>query len=148
MNRRLVIPVIAALWVVAVPATLIGIIVLGPYTHGNLNSEYQAGYVRTQQTVIGGPTTYRGPGLDSDVGVSTNPMTRGAQLLVGKGCATCHGLTGEGGPVGVRLTGVDASRMRTVTGNGPHGMPRFDPNSLSDDDLAAIAAYLASKGGT
>jgi mono/diheme cytochrome c family protein len=148
MNHRLVIPVLAALWVVAVPATLIGIIILGPYTHANLNREYQDTYVRTQQTVMDGPTAYAGPGLDRTFALSREPVARGGQLLVVRGCATCHGLVGEGGPVGVPLTGITAVKMRTVTSSGPHGMPRFDPNSLSDDDLTAIAAYLDAKGGT
>ena len=147
MNHRLVIPVFAALWVGAVPATLIAIIVLSPYTHGNLNSEFQDTYGRTQQIVIDGPTAYTGPGLDSSIQLSSDPVVRGGQLLVAKGCATCHGLAGEGGPVGVQLTGTKASKMRSVTSTGPYGMPRFDPNSLSDDDLTAMAAYLGSKGG-
>lgn len=147
MNRKLVIPLIAAIWVVAVPATLIGIILFGPYTHGNLATEYQAGYVRTQQIVIGTPTVYDGPGLDNSVVLSNDVVERGQQLLVGKGCATCHGLDGEGGPVGVPLTGADAARMRMITSQGPHGMPRFDASTLSDEDLSAIAAYIASKGG-
>ncbi|HEX8968558.1 MAG TPA: cytochrome c [Chloroflexota bacterium] len=147
MNRKLVIPVIAAAWVVAVPLTLIGIIIFGPYTHSNLAAAYQTAYIRTQQIVISMPTLYDGPGLDNTIVLSNEPVTRGGQLLVGKGCATCHGLDGEGGSVGVRLIGVDAARMRTITSTGPHGMPQFDANTLSDDDLAAIAAYLASKGG-
>ncbi len=147
MNRKLVIPVIAAIWVVAVPATLIGIIVFGPYTHGNLDTGYEAAYVRTEQIVVSTPTAYEGPGLDSGVGLSDDPVMEGGQLLVGKGCATCHGLNGEGGPVGVPLTGVSASTMRTITSMGPHGMPRFDASMLSDRDLADIAAYIASKGG-
>lgn len=148
MNRKLAIPVLAAVWVVAVPVTLIGIILFGPYTHGNLATEYQSAYVRTQQIVIGTPTAYEGPGLDSSTLVSRDPVQRGQELLVAKGCATCHGLNGEGGPVGVPLTGVDAARMRTVTSMGPHGMPQFDATALNDDDLSAIAAYIASQGGS
>lgn len=144
---KLVIPIIAAIWVVAVPATLIGIIVFGPYTHGNLATGYETGYVRTEQIVVSTPTGYEGPGLDNSVALSDDPVTRGSQLLVGKGCATCHGLDGEGGSVGVPLKGVNASSMRKITSIGPHGMPQFDANSLTDSDLAAIAAYIASKGG-
>ena len=147
MNRRLIIPLIAAVWVVVVPATLIGIILFGPYTHGNLATEYQSAYIRTQQIVIGTPTAYEGPGLDAGVAVSNDPVERGEQLLVGKGCATCHGISGEGGPVGVPLSGIDASRMRMITSTGSHGMPQFDASRLSDEDLSAIAAYIASKGG-
>ena len=148
MKGKLVIPIIAAVWVVAVPATLIGIIVFGPYTHGNLATGYQTDYARTQQIVVSAPSAYEGPGLDNSVLLSDDPVTRGGQLLVGKGCATCHGLNGEGSSVGVPLKGVDASTMRMITSMGPHGMPQFDANSLTDSDLAAIAAYIASKGGS
>ena len=147
MNGKLIIPVIAAIWVVAVPATLIGIIVFGPYTHDNLATGYETAYVRTEQLVVSTPTAYGGPGLDSSLVLSDDPVTRGSQLLVGKGCATCHGLNGEGGPVGVPLKGIDGSTMRMITSMGPHGMPKFDADRLTDGDLAAIAAYIASKGG-
>jgi mono/diheme cytochrome c family protein len=147
MNGRLVIPTIAGMWVVAVPATLIGIILFGPYTHGNLAAEYQPAYVRTEQIVVSPATPYGGPGLDSSVALSEDPVTRGSQLLVARGCATCHGLDGQGGPVGVRLTGLDASTLRMTTSMGPHGMPQFSSDSLTDDDLAAIVAYLNAKGG-
>jgi len=147
MNSRFVIPAIAAAWVIAVPATLIGIILLGPYTHGNLATEYQPAYVRTEQIVVSPATPYSGPGLDRSVVLSGDPVTRGSQLLVAKGCATCHGLDGQGGPVGVRLTGLDASMLRMTTSAGPHGMPQFSSDSLSDDDLAAIVAYIDTNGG-
>jgi len=147
MNSKFVIPAIAAMWVVGVPATLIGIILFGPYTHGNLAAEYQPGYVRTEQIVVSPASPYGGPGLDGSVILSDDPVTRGSQLLVAKGCATCHGLDGQGGPVGVRLTGLDAAMLRMTTSMGPHGMPQFSSDSLTDDDLAAIAAYINAHGG-
>jgi mono/diheme cytochrome c family protein len=147
MNSRFVIPVIAATWVVAVPATLIGIILFGPYTHGNLAAEYQPAYVRTDQIVVSPAIPYGGPGLDRSAVLSDDPVTRGSQLVVAKGCATCHGLDGQGGPVGVRLAGLDASVLRMTTSMGPHGMPQFSSDSLTDDDLAAIVAYINARGG-
>jgi mono/diheme cytochrome c family protein len=147
MNARLIIPTIALIWVVAVSATLIGIILLGPYTHGNLAAEYQPAYVRTEQILVGPAAVYDGPGLDSSVVLSDNPVTRGSQLLIAKGCATCHGLDGDGGPAGVQLKGHDASFLRMTTSRGPHGMPKFNSESLTDDDLAAIAAYVNAKAG-
>jgi mono/diheme cytochrome c family protein len=146
MNGRLLIPVIAAIWVAAVPATLIGIILFGPYTHGNLAADYQPTYIRTEQIVLSPPGPYDGPGLAPTATLSDDPVVRGSQLLVAKGCATCHGLDGQGGPVGVRLTGLDASVLRMTTTMGPHGMPRF-ADSLTDDNLAAIVAYLSTTKG-
>jgi mono/diheme cytochrome c family protein len=49
--------------------------------------------------------------------------------------------------VGVRLAGLDASVLRMTTSMGPHGMPQFSSDSLTDDDLAAIVAYINAKGG-
>jgi mono/diheme cytochrome c family protein len=146
MNSRLVIPIIAGVWVVVVPATLIGIILFGPYTHGNLASEYQAAYIRTQQIVVSPALPYDGPGLNSSVVLADDAVTRGGQLIVSKGCAACHGLDGQGGPVGVRLTGVDSPVLRMMTSMGPHGMPQFAADSLTDDDLGAISAYLKASG--
>lgn len=146
MNRKLIIPTIATGWVVAVPAVLIGIILFGPYTHSNLGNEYQSAYVRTEQIVVSPPVDYQGPGLDSSVALSDDPVTRGGQLMIGRGCATCHGLDGEGGPVGVRIIGVDPKLMRMTISTGPQGMPKFEASSLTDDDLAAIAAYVNRNG--
>jgi mono/diheme cytochrome c family protein len=144
MNRSFIIPSIAAAWVVAVPATLIGIVLFGPYTHGNLATDYQPAYVRTEQIVIAPPGAYAGPGLDSSIALSDEPVQRGAQLMVAKGCATCHGLTGEGGPVGVPLQKVDATTARMMTSMGANGMPQFSTETLSDEDLSAILAYVNS----
>jgi mono/diheme cytochrome c family protein len=48
--------------------------------------------------------------------------------------------------VGVRIIGMDPKLMRMTTSTGPEGMPRFDANSLTDDDVAAIAAYINRNG--
>jgi mono/diheme cytochrome c family protein len=145
MNGKFVIPTVAAIWVIAVPATLIGIILFGPYTHGNLANEYQSAYVRTEQIVVSPAVKYDGPGLDANVSLSDDPVRRGGQLMIARGCATCHGLDGQGGAVGVPLNGINASILRMTTSMGPHGMPQFAADSLTDDDLAAIAAYLNAR---
>ncbi|MDE3102457.1 MAG: cytochrome c, partial [Chloroflexota bacterium] len=62
-----------------------------------------------------------------------------------------HGLRGQGGVVGPQIAGVGASTIADRVRNGVAGMPRF-ANSLTDDDIAAIGAYLRSvappKSGT
>ncbi len=145
MNAKLVIPTVAAAWVVGVGATLIVIVVFSPYTHGNLAAAYEPGYERTAQIVVGPAIPYEGMGLDGRVALAADPAARGAELMVDKGCATCHGLDGKGTSVGVSLTGLSAAILRSTTTMGPHGMPAFAPSSLSDDDLAAIAAYVNAK---
>ncbi len=61
-------------------------------------------------------------------------------------CASCHGLDGRGGIVGPAIVETKAAKLRAVTQVGPQGMPAYAPGALTDDDLAAIAAYLAAMG--
>ena len=72
-------------------------------------------------------------------------LMRGQALMVTAGCATCHSLTGRGGPVGPSIVTADAKKLRTKTNTGTGGMPAYAPGALSDDDLSALAAYLASQ---
>ena len=65
-------------------------------------------------------------------------------------CASCHGANGEGG-VGVALNagvaaGMSEADIEAVILNGvPPTMPAFD--SLSDDEISAIAGYVKAEFG-
>jgi cytochrome c len=76
-------------------------------------------------------------------------------------CASCHGDKGEGG-VGDRLAGgqgtlATAKPMRTVGSYWPYAptlfdyirraMPQNAPQSLSNDDLYAVSAYVLNLNG-
>jgi S-disulfanyl-L-cysteine oxidoreductase SoxD len=76
-------------------------------------------------------------------------------------CAACHGTTGEGG-VGDRLVGgqgtlATSNPVRTVGSYWPYAptlfdyirraMPQNAPESLSNDDVYAVSAYILSLNG-
>jgi mono/diheme cytochrome c family protein len=75
---------------------------------------------------------------------ASDPAQLGKQLFVVEGCAGCHGLDGRGGVIGPSLIGTKVQKLRTMTNIGPQGMPAYAPGALSDQDLAAIAAFLNS----
>lgn len=58
-------------------------------------------------------------------------------------CARCHGETGQSTAIG-DIRGTSETRIRRVS-NGYEQMPRM---TLSEDDIRAIAAYLASLAAT
>lgn len=114
-----------------------------PYTHANLSAGYDAGYTRTDQILIGGSEAFRGVS-PSTANAGDAPAIRGASLYVTAGCVTCHGLAGLGGPVGPAIAGARREAVVQRARLGPDGMPRFDPDALTDEQLADIAAYLAT----
>lgn len=67
-------------------------------------------------------------------------------------CARCHGTNGEGtaaapptwGPDSYNI-GAGMARLRTAAGFIRHNMPFDRPGTLSDQDAAAVAAYLVSR---
>jgi len=76
-------------------------------------------------------------------------------------CAACHGANGEGG-VGDRLVGgqgtlATAKPVRTVGSFWPYAptlfdyirraMPQNAPESLSNDDVYAVSAYILNRNG-
>jgi ubiquinol-cytochrome c reductase cytochrome c subunit len=140
VKRIFVVPYVIVAWVVGAGVLLVGIVVFGPYTHSNLQPQVESSYTRTNQVTVGPPDLFGGlPG----VALSSDQATRGQALFVTNTCATCHGLRGQGSTIGPTLTGTSAADLRNKTAAGPGGMPAFDPATLSDDDLAAIAAFLA-----
>ena len=77
--------------------------------------------------------------------------TRGRLLFLGYGCATCHGLAGQGGSSAPSSTSRSCflDDFRPLVRSGPGGMPAFTEEVLSDDDLDAIYAFLeAIRQGT
>jgi mono/diheme cytochrome c family protein len=120
--------------------TLLAIVARSPYTHSNLNAGYDPSYTRTEQTLVGTPIPFSGDGLA--VPRASDPVQLGRQLFVAENCASCHGLDGKGGIVGPPIAGTKADKLRAVTQVGPKGMPAYASDALSDEDLAAIAAYL------
>jgi mono/diheme cytochrome c family protein len=147
MNRYRLVPGIIAAWVLLAGLTLITVALKSPYTHSNLVAGPQADYARTPQTLVGvAPAPFHGPGL-ADAATAANQVQRGRELLIANQCATCHGITGRGGSVNKPIVGFTVADLRTKTSQGPGDMPSFG-TTLSDDDLAAIVAYLDSMKAT
>ena len=69
----------------------------------------------------------------------------GLQYYVASGCASCHGLLGEGNVIGPDLVESSPSEIRRESRGGPGGMPSYDNPGLLDEQLALISDYLISQ---
>jgi mono/diheme cytochrome c family protein len=141
-RSRFVVPTLLAAVVGPLALLLLVVGARSPYTHMNLAPGFDPNYTRTDQSVVAPPALFSG--MMSSVPLASNPVERGRQLFVTKDCASCHGLDGRGGIVGPPVAGTIADDLRVKTQVGPGGMPAFAPGALSDEDLNAIAAYLAA----
>lgn len=78
-------------------------------------------------------------------------ITQGHELFT-LNCASCHGLNGEGTSQGPALAGVGAASVdfQVSTGRMPMARPAQQaprkPTRFSDEEIAALAAYVASLG--
>ena len=124
--------------------TLIAVVIArSPYTHGNLQPE---GYDRTDVIYLGEDLPYDGfPLADPALASTGDPAQDGRALFFGYGCASCHGLNGQGQAVGKDLSKSDAEEISKEVRRGPKTMPSFDPSVLPDSDLQKLIAFLKSK---
>src|ERR1700752_1459915 len=101
-----------------------------------------------------------GGGHDSSLPQGSGTVSHGSEVFAQQ-CAACHGAKGEGG-VGDRLVGGQGTLgtpkpMRTVGSYWAYAptlfdyirraMPQNAPESLSDDDVYALSAYILSLNG-
>jgi cytochrome c553 len=143
-TRNMLLPVFIGTAVLLIAVTLLAIVVRSPYTHSNLNPGFDPGYTRTEQIVVGPPVPF-GAG-ELALPRASDPVELGKQLFVVDGCAACHGLDGRGGIIAPSVVGTKTDKLRVKTQVGPQGMPAYAPGALTDQDLAAIAAYLDAMG--
>src|SRR5512138_2870655 len=139
-SRNLLLPGFIGAAVLGIALTLLMIVARSPYTHANLDISYDPGYTRTEQLVVEGPVPMNGNRMNGML--PSDPVQAGKRLFVTEGCAACHGLDARGGVVGPSIVGIKADKLRVKTSVGPQGMPAYAPGALTDQDLAAIAAYL------
>ena len=139
-KKNLIFPSFIGAAVLLIAVTLLIIGARSPYTHVNLDEGFDPTYTRTDQALVGDPVPYTGDGLA--VPRANDPVELGKQLFVTTGCASCHGLDGRGGIIGPPIVGTKADKLRPKMLAGPKGMPTFAPNAATDEDVAAIAAYL------
>jgi cytochrome c1 len=121
---------------------IVVIIARSPYTHGNLSPE---GYNRTDIIYVGEEHPFEGPGLaDPSIALTGDPVQDGRALFFGYGCASCHGLQGQGSAVGKDLGESDSEEISQEVRKGPKTMPAFEIGVLSDSDLEKLIAFLKS----
>jgi len=123
--------------------TLIAVVIArSPYTHGNLRPE---GYNRTDVIYLGEEHPFEGIGLaDPRLASTGDPAQDGGVLFFGYGCASCHGLKGQGAAVGKDISEASELRISRQVRAGPKTMPSFDPSVLPDSDLQKLIAFLTS----
>lgn len=139
-TRNMLLPVFIGSAVLLIAITLLAIVARSPYTHSNLNPGFDPGYTRTEQMVVGPPVPFGAGELAGPR--AGDPVELGRQLFVVDDCAACHGLDGRGGIIAPSIVGTKMEKLRVKTQVGPQGMPAYAPGALTDQDLAAIAAYL------
>ena len=89
---------------------------------------------------------------DSSGPTPSDPVLAQGQKVYTAHCQSCHGAKGQGG-AGMKLAGrmtqdfPDIADQIAVISNGRSGMPAWK-NSLSADDIAAVARYERECLGT
>ena len=92
------------------------------------------------------------PAGKSNADTTMTQQVKEGQALFAVGCASCHGLQGEGGSQGPSLVGVGAAAVdfQVSTGRMPMAHPGEQaprkPNSYTPEDTEKLAAYVASLG--
>lgn len=119
--------------VVAVGLTLVGVLIRSPDTRSNFQDS-PVGYDRTSVALVGS--------LGSFEGLAPQLGTDPAQTYVQAGCANCHGLSGQGGTVGPDIWGKNFEDTLETVRDGDHGMPPFDEQRLTDEQVRALVTYL------
>ncbi len=142
---KYLVPLILGVAMSGLAVTLIGVVIArSPYTHGNLSA---AGYDRTGIIYVGQEQSFEGiPLADPGLANTGDPVQDGAALFFRYGCASCHGLNGEGGAVGKDLQGDSALKISTKVRDGPKTMPAFGTEVLPESDLQKLIAFLQSVG--
>ena len=144
MTRTFVSTIVGLIMISGLAFTLIAIVIArSPYTHGNLRPE---GYNRTPIVYVGEEPTFEGLGLaEPGLALTGDPEQDGRALFFKYGCASCHGVKGQGAAVGPDLSDSSASKIRREVRDGPEGMPAYVSSALSDEDLQEIIAFLKSR---
>jgi S-disulfanyl-L-cysteine oxidoreductase SoxD len=127
-------------------------------TRAEAQSPYGIGRAATPAEIAGWNIDVGGDGSNLPPGSGT--VSHGSEVF-DQQCAACHGAKGEGG-IGDRLVGGQGTLgtpkpVRTVGSYWPYAptlfdyirraMPQNAPQSLSNDDVYALSAYILSLNG-
>jgi cytochrome c553 len=144
---RFLVPVIHVVAISGLAFTLIIIVIANSHwTHGHLSAR---GYDRTEIARVDGEYDFEGQGLaDPELAATGDLVADGFFSFFQFGCASCHGLTANGGVVGPDLPAdISASKVLRELRDGPEGMPAYSESLLSDEAAGKIVAYLKSRDG-
>ena len=126
-------PVTYVVAVVVIATSLIAILTRSPDTKSNFQ-DAPSEYDRTELAVIG---------IDDQFdGLTASLRTEPAEFYVGAGCASCHGLSGEGGVVGPDIWSKNVADTLDALRSGGNGMPVFVKERLADEHVEALVQYL------
>jgi cytochrome c len=136
--------------------TVLALVALGSVTDARAQSPYGIGRTATAAEIAG---------WNIDIGRNGENLPPGSgsvsREVFDQQCAACHGAKGEGG-VGDRLVGgqgtiATAKPVKTVGSYWPYAptlfdyirraMPQNAPQSLGNDDVYAVSAYILSLNG-
>ena len=127
-------------------------------TSAKAQSPYGIGRVATPAEIAGWNIDVGGDGRNLPAGRGS--VSHGSEVF-DQQCAACHGAKGEGG-IGDRLVGGQGTLgtpkpVRTVGSYWPYAptlfdyirraMPQNAPQSLSNDDVYAVSAYILNLNG-
>lgn len=92
------------------------------------------------------------PTEQSSAEPATSQQVKEGQEMFAQNCSSCHGLNGEGTSQGPTLQGVGSAAVdfQVSTGRMPLAQPGaqapIKPGEFSDDEIAALAAYVSTLG--
>jgi mono/diheme cytochrome c family protein len=97
------------------------------------------------------PETVEGTLPETEAGGGEGNAENGKSVYASAGCGGCHVLSDAGstGSIGPSLDGttLDEAAIAEQVRNGGGGMPAFG-DRLSDQEIADVAAYVVSAGGS
>ena len=106
--------------------------------------------------VLGGAYNAFAPAEQVSADTGNSQQVAQGRALFAVGCASCHGLNGEGQTTstiqGPPLIGVGAAAVDFQVSSGrmpmskPEAQAPVKPNRYTDDEIAALAAFVASLG--
>jgi len=138
--------------------TVLAMMALGSATYAHAQSPYGIGRTATAAEIAGWNIDIGRNGENLPPG--SGSVNHGREVF-DQQCAACHGAKGEGG-VGDRLVGgqgtiATAKPIKTVGSYWPYAptlfdyirraMPQNAPQSLDNDDVYAVSAYILSLNG-